>query len=98
MRTVITVNMNESVEVELSEYGEEIYKDYYTGAFDAYKKMASATGEVKEHIDSHPKDPTGHRKFLLWELFTIFGYSFYVGNTKVPFEENLLQFESKEKL
>lgn len=62
------MNLNEKVEVKLTEYGKEIL--------------------VKENCRFEVKD--GIHIFQLWELMQIFGKYLYMGNPKVPFEENTL--------
>ena len=70
------MNLNDQVEVKLTDYGLKIYNDYWEGL--DLKKYGLEVPELNNNI----------LKTELWDLMHIFSKYIYMGNTEVPFENN----------
>lgn len=73
---MIAVNMNESCKVKLTDFGIKVLMKHY-------ERFPEAMPQP---------DILGYYKFLLWQLFQIFGPDMYICMVEVPFEENVLYF------
>ena len=45
---------------------------------------------------SPEENKDGYSEFSMWELMNIFGECLYMGNTKIPFEYNQIEFKEKD--
>ena len=85
MRTLMVANMNEFVEVELTEAGKEIYFHQYDYLNKHYGKEI-----IKPH---YPKlEENGRFRTQLWMLFKTFGETMSM-TMESPFKDNKIYFE-----
>jgi hypothetical protein len=66
------INLNDYVEVTLTEYGKELYRENF-------RKY------VPDAVDPKISEPM---RIQFWELMHIFGPVMYLGNTRMPFHDN----------
>ena len=64
-----TINLNNRIKVKLTEYGEEVYRQFYYN--------------IPRSAPALKKDDNGYVSFLLWEFIEIFGNDIYMGNKNV---------------
>ena len=86
MKLSISINLNENVEVELSEVGKQVYAKYYQGLSDIALKFSGKPL-------SEP--PPTKLKVQLWDLMRIFGPELHAG-TFTPFVDSEITI-SKER-
>ncbi|WP_188069024.1 hypothetical protein [Brevibacillus brevis] len=73
---MIAVNMNECCKVKLTDFGVKVLTKHY-----------------EQVPTSMPQpDVLGYYKFLLWQLFQIFGSTMHISMSEVPFEKNEFYF------
>lgn len=84
----MSINLNDQVKVTLTEYGKEIIKNYYNVLL---KHMP------QEDIDRSINKAIENGKFSLWDLMNIFGQYTYIGNPRIPFENNVIEIVKPEK-
>ena len=80
------MNINDEVYVKLTDYGKAVHKASWN------KYMGMTNFQYKEP----DVDACGFSKFPLWELMNIFGPCMYMGNTKIPFKNNIIKFKGEK--
>lgn len=68
-------NINDFIKVRLTNFGKDVYREYYESVTNEYNKFWGYTLKMPE-LDT---DPNGFTKFQLWDFMRIFGKSFGPG-------------------
>jgi len=80
------INMNQQVKVVLNPYGKEILLKHY---------LAHLPPDMAK--DVYNRDILKSESlYTLWELMQIFGQSLYMGNPKIPFENNEIEILNEQ--
>lgn len=72
------MNINNQVEVKLTDYGLQICKDYWKSLNLEKYGFKFSDLKIEDNI----------LKIELWGLMIMFGKYLYMGNTEIPFENN----------
>lgn len=81
------LNINTKVKVVLTEYGKQIADEYYKKVYSNAEGMTPQSYQM--YRDSIEQSLIG--EFSLWKIMHIFGPVIYIGNPKVPFENNQIK-------
>lgn len=82
----MNINLNEYVQVKLTEYGKRVHFDYW---YDKPIHIRSKFPYRQPIINEQ-----GYSKFQLWDLMSIFGPVLHLGNPNVPFEGNEIVYDN----
>lgn len=93
-----TINLNNNVWVELTEYGWQSLASYYENLFVGSYVFAKNAYSISEYVDMYKKETAMHTidgvekmltRFQLHDFMKIFGSKMYVGNKNVVAYNNL---------
>lgn len=82
-----TININDEVTFKLSEYGKEVYINYWAELFNHYKKY----NLFDEHMEPVYKEAEEDITMPIWNMANIFGEVLYMGN-KLPFTSCTMKY------
>ncbi|MDP2599095.1 MAG: hypothetical protein Q8P49_04680 [Candidatus Liptonbacteria bacterium] len=86
MDECLSFNVNDEVEVRLTEAGKRIYRQHHG----EISRKASWNIAIRE-----PQEQEGWSCFQMWVLMEIFGPHMHMGTPEAPFEENEIRLKSK---
>jgi hypothetical protein len=86
MDECLSFNINDEVEVRLTEAGKRIYRQYHG----EISRKASWGIAIRE-----PQEQEGWSCFQMWVLMKIFGPHMRMGTPEAPFEENEIRLKLK---
>ena len=87
---MLALNCNDIVQVKLTPFGECVLHKARVKEYEEIEaaKITTCEALAAAIFDSHPKDERGYREFQLYELFDIFGETFFFTAQEVPFVGN----------
>lgn len=85
-----SININNNIEVKLTEYGKQLYKQYY---IDLFKHLPIS--KVESLMPKLKTNKKGISEFQLWDFMQLFGKHFSMGNKNI-IDKNIIFINKKE--